>query len=314
MSILTVRNLTKKYSDSCIAVNNVSFSVERGETLGILGPNGAGKTTTIHMLLDLLTPTSGSITYFGKDFYTHRSEILQKVGFGTTYSRLPGSMSVYNNLDIFGRLYGLSYAQRTKKIDELLELLGVSHLKNREAGELSAGETTRVILAKAFLADPEIVLLDEPTASLDVDIAQSVREFICHQSEQGVSFLFTSHNMHEMTQVCDRIIVMQDGVIVADNTPEQLSENVSRSFLQLMVGDHLPACIAYAQQQNIPHTVLEHMITFEIDEHAVAQTLIDLAHHGITYTQISIKKPTLEDYFLSITSKNSKKGKNYESQ
>lgn len=283
--------------------------MERGETLGILGPNGAGKTTTIHMLLDLLTPTSGSITYFGKNFYTHRSEILQKVGFGTTYSRLPGSMSVADNLDIFGRLYGLSRVQREKKIDELLELLGASYLKNREAGELSAGETTRVILAKAFLADPEIVLLDEPTASLDIDIAQSVREFICHQSEQGISFLFTSHNMHEMTQVCDRIIVMQNGIIVADNTPEQLSETVSRSFLQLMVGEHLSACIEYAQKKNIRYELLGNTITFEIDEHLIAQTLIDLSHQAITYTQISIKRPTLEDYFLSITPKN-KKGKN----
>ena len=303
MPLLTVRNLTKRYSPTCTAVNNVSFSLERGETLGILGPNGAGKTTTIHMLLDLLTPTSGSITYFGKEFQAHRSEILQKVGFGTTYSRLPGSMSVQNNLDIYGRLYGISAAQRKHKIQELLELLGVWHLRNREAAELSAGETTRVILAKAFLAEPEIVLLDEPTASLDIDIAQTVREFICHQSERGVSFLFTSHNMHEMTQVCDRVIVMQNGVIVADNTPEQLSETVSRSFLQLMVGEHLSTCVIYAKERDIPYTILGHTVTFEIDEHAVAQMLIDLAHHGITYTQISIKKPTLEDYFLSITTK-----------
>lgn len=303
MPILNVRNLTKRYSDDCVAVNDVSFTLERGEILGILGPNGAGKTTTIHMLLGLLTPTSGSITYFNKDFSTHRSEILQKVGFGTTYARLPGSMSVYENLDIYGRLYGLSAHQRSLKIKELLELLGVWHLRDRESGELSAGETTRVILAKAFLADPEIVLLDEPTASLDIDIAQSIREFICHQCDKGVSFLFTSHNMHEMTQVCDRIIVMQNGSIVANNTPEDLSKNVSRSFLQLIVGDHLPTSIAYAEKQEIKYEVLGHIITFEIDEHTVAQTLIDLAHLGVIYSQISIKRPTLEDYFLSITQK-----------
>jgi ABC-2 type transport system ATP-binding protein len=284
MTLLNVRNLTKRYSDDCVAVNDVSFKLERGEILGILGPNGAGKTTTIHMLLGLLTPTSGSIHFFNKDFATHRSEILQKVGFGTTYARLPGSMSVYENLDIY-------------------EMLGIWQLRNRESGELSAGEATRVILAKAFLADPEIVLLDEPTASLDIDIAQSIREFICHQCDKGVSFLFTSHNMHEMTQVCDRIIVMKQGAIVADNTPEELSKNVSRSFLQLMVGEHLPASIAYAEHKNIKHEILGHTITFEIDEHTVAQTLIDLAHLGISYSQISIKRPTLEDYFLSITQK-----------
>lgn len=303
MPILNVRNLTKRYSEDCIAVNNVSFSIERGEILGILGPNGAGKTTTINMLLGLLTPTSGSINFFGKEFAANRSEILQKVGFGTTYARLPGSMSVNENLDIYGRLYGLSAHQRSHKIKELLNLLGVWHLRDREAGELSAGETTRVILAKAFLADPEVVLLDEPTASLDIDIAQSIREFICHQCDKGVSFLFTSHNMQEMTQVCDRIIVMQNGTIVADSTPEELSKNVSRSFLQLIVGEHLPASIAYANNKNIKYEVLGHTITFEIDEHAVAQTLIDLAKNGIDYSQIEIKRPTLEDYFLSITQK-----------
>lgn len=307
MPLLNVRNLTKKYNDTCTAVDNISFSLARGESLGILGPNGAGKTTTIHMLLGLLTPTSGSIAYFGKEFAKHRSEILQKVGFGTTYARLPGSMSVQENLDIYGRLYGLSAPQRAAKIQELLELLGVWHLRESESGELSAGETTRVILAKAFLAEPEIVLLDEPTASLDVDIAQSIREFICHQCERGVSFLFTSHNMHEMTQVCDRIIVMQNGAIIADNTPEQLSENVSRSFLQLMVGEHLQASVDYAQRSGTAYEILGNTITFEIDEYAIAQTLINLAQLGISYTQISIRKPTLEDYFLSITQKKGKR-------
>lgn len=303
MHLLNVCNLTKRYSESCIAVNDVSFYLSEGEILGILGANGAGKTTTIHMLLGLLTPTSGSITYFGQDFFKHRSEILQKIGFGTTYAGLPNSMTVQENLDIYARLYGLSYAKRSAKIKELLSLLGISHLRNRESGELSAGETTRVILAKAFLADPEIVLLDEPTASLDVDIAQAIREFVCHQSNRGVSFLVTSHNMHEMTQICDRIIVMQKGCIIANNTPEQLSENVSRSFLQLMVGDHLPECVAYADKKEIPYKILGHTITFEVDEYAIAQTLIDLTQQNIIYTQISIKRPTLEDYFLSITTR-----------
>jgi len=304
MQLLNVRNLTKQYSENCIAVNNISFSLERGEVLGILGSNGAGKTTTIHMLLDLLTPTSGTITYFGKNFHKNRSESLQKIGFATTYARLPGHMTVYENLDIYGRLYGLNAHQRKTKITELLTMLEVIDLQNRQAGELSAGETTRVILAKAFLADPEIVLLDEPTASLDIDIAQAIREFICHQRDKGVSFLLTSHNMHEMTQVCDRIIVMQNGTILADSTPQQLAGNVSHAFLQLVLDDQqLEASIAYAERTNTNYQTLGPTITFEIDEHAVAQTLINLAQNGITYTQISIKKPTLEDYFLSITQK-----------
>lgn len=309
MPLLKVCNLTKKYNDQMTAVNKISFTLEKGETLGILGTNGAGKTTTIHMLLGLLTPTSGSISYFGKNFFNNRSESLQKVGFGTTYARLPGRLTVTTNLDIYGRLYGLSQTQRTKKIHELLERLNIWELRDRACGELSAGEATRIVLAKAFIADPKIVLLDEPTASLDVDVAQDIRNFICAQRDAGVSFLFTSHNMHEMTHVCDRIIVMQKGKIIEDSTPEKLSRTISCSYLQLIVGkDHLQKSIAYAEEKKIPYQAYKISITFEIDEQKVTEILMDIAQRGITYTEISIKKPSLEDYFLSL-SRTEQKGK-----
>lgn len=299
MSILNVRNLTKKYSKSCTAVNNISFSLHRGQTLGILGENGAGKTTTIHMLLGLLTPTEGNISYFGKNFFKYRSTILEHVGFGTTYAKLPGRLTVYNNLDIYGRLYGLSKPERQKRIQELLERLQSWDLRDRYAGNLSSGEMTRIVLVKAFLPNPKIVLLDEPTASLDVSIAQEIRDFIREKRDSGTSFLITSHNMHEMTDLCDRIIVMKKGTIIDEGTPEHLSSKVSQSILQLLVGNDIKKAINYAQSSHIPYTTHKHSIALEINEHKVAQTLMHLAEHGITYTQITIKNPTLEDYFLS---------------
>jgi ABC-2 type transport system ATP-binding protein len=304
MSVLSVRNLTKKYSESFTAVNNISFSIEKGEALGILGSNGAGKTTTIHMLLSTLTPTSGTINYFGKDFFTHRSEILQHVGFGTTYARLPGRLTVAQNLDIYGRLYGLTQKERLEKIQELLELLDMWHLRDRSASALSAGEMTRAILAKAFIADPTIVLLDEPTASLDIDVAQTIRNFICKKRDAGVSFLLASHNMDEMTHVCDRIIVMQKGKIIDDSTPKKLSQKITHAFLELVMDTtNLKKSIVFAEEKNIPFTTNDISITFKIDEHTVAKTLQGLSQSSIDYMGISIKKPSLQDYFLSIANK-----------
>lgn len=308
MSVLHVRNLTKRYPSGSVAVNNISFDLGKGETLGILGANGAGKTTTISMLLGLLTPTTGTIAYFGKDFYTHRAEIMERVGFGTTYAQFPGTLTIEANLDIYGRLFGLSATERKKRIQELLEQLNMWHMRRRITGGLSAGEMTRIILAKAFLAQPSVVLLDEPTASLDVDIALTIRGFVKEQqASQGVSFIITSHNMNEMTALCDRIIVMTQGNIIANSTPEGLTKTVHNTKLMLIVGDYLPKAVALAQEQDIPYVVEEDTIEYEIDEQAVASFLIELTKREITYTQISIKQPTLEDYFLSLQERRRKR-------
>lgn len=303
MAVLQVRDLVKRFSATHCAVNKISFDLAKGETLGILGANGAGKTTTISMLLGLLTPTSGSITYFGKDFATHRSEIMERVGYGTAYAQMPGSLSIWRNLDIYGRLYGLNKAERAERIESLLKKLHMWQFRNRVVGGLSAGEMTRVILAKTFLAKPSVVLLDEPTASLDVDISRSIRNIILEQQSEGVSFIITSHNMQEMTELCDRIIVMTQGTIIASSTPDGLAKSVHCSKLALMLGDDLPQGIAYAKEQQIPFAVERTTIELEIDEHDIAKTLIDLAQRGITYSSINIQKPSLEDYFVSLQEK-----------
>ena len=166
---LTVSQLAKIFTPHFLsrrnpytAVDNISFQVAEGEILGFLGPNGAGKTTTIQMLLGVMTPTSGAIYYFGKDFARHRSEILQKVTFASAYARLPGRLTIEENLDVYGRLYGIGYNDRKERIKRLLTLFGLWHKRNDFTGPLSAGQMTRVMLAKAFLPNPRMILLDEP--------------------------------------------------------------------------------------------------------------------------------------------------------
>lgn len=300
--IFSTRNwLTRKITKEFVAVNKISFDMARGEILGLLGPNGAGKTTTIQMLLGTLTPTSGSILYFGRNFATHRSEILQHVGFASAYSKLPGKLTVYENLDVFGRLYGLSHEERQRRIARLLEVFNIADLRNKMTRNLSAGQTTRAILAKAFLPNPDVVLLDEPTASLDPDIAHDIRNFILQQQrERNISILFTSHNMDEVAEVCDRIVVMKNGTIVASDTPSRLAASISVTRVELMISEGLEAALTYLKKNSIVHALEKNSLKVEIDENKISELLAVLANIGVHYSQISIEKPTLEDYFLRI--------------
>ncbi len=290
-----------------IAVDHISFKLGQGEILGLLGANGAGKTTTISMLLGIMTPTSGVIDYFGKNFFTHRSQVMQRVSFASTYVRLPGRLSVYENLDFYAKIYNLSADERRVRIERSLKFFDLWNLKDRKASALSAGETTRAILAKAFLVDPDIVLLDEPTASLDPDIAHEVRKFILEQRrERNIAVLFTSHNMDEVTAVCDRVLVMKQGKIIADDTPHNLAASVSNARVRLVVEADRSRMQQYAMQQGYTCQVDEHSLTIDVDEHKIAELLAGLTRNNLSYDYITIEKPTLEDYFLSITTR--KKG------
>lgn len=283
------------------AVNNISFHIKAGEILGLLGSNGAGKTTTIQMLLGTMIPTSGLILYSGRELNTDRSHILQKVSFASTYIRLPGRLSIYENLDFYAKLYNLSSTERSHRIEELLKFFDLWRLKDRKAGGLSAGETTRAILCKAFIPRPKIVLLDEPTASLDPDIAHEVRHFVLQQrKEHNVSLLFTSHNMDEVTEVCDRVLVMQQGNIIAHDTPESLAASVSKVRVNL-ISEQRQAICDYATARGIAADLIDHTIMLKLDDHEIAAFLADLTKHNMSYTHISIEKPTLEDYFLQIS-------------
>ena len=209
--------------DKVVAVDNLTLEVEPGEVLGLLGVNGAGKTTVMNMILGLTIPNKGSITVFGQDLQKHRIDILKRTNFCTTYANLPSNLKVWQNLRVFAGLYGIRNPR--EKINELLELLEISHLRNSITGRLSAGEGTRVNLAKALLNKPELLLLDEPTASLDPDIADKVRKLVRRlQQESEPAILYTSHNMRDIEEVCDRILFLHSGRILASGTADEIKE------------------------------------------------------------------------------------------
>jgi ABC-2 type transport system ATP-binding protein len=228
--VLSVVDLTREF-DGVKALDGFSFELRRGEILGLLGANGAGKTTAMNMLLGLTTPTSGKITIFGEDLVQHRVKLLRRMNFSSAYTSLPGNLRVWQNLRVFARIYGVKNPK--EKVDQLLEMLEISYLKDRVTGQLSAGESTRVNLCKALLNDPDLLLLDEPTASLDPDIADKVRKFVRRmQAERGLAILYTSHNMKDIEEVCDRVIFLHKGKIVAEGTPQQIVERSAQSSLE----------------------------------------------------------------------------------
>ncbi|HSB45253.1 MAG TPA: ABC transporter ATP-binding protein [Nitrospira sp.] len=228
--VLQVTSLTKRFGEF-VAVNDVSFAIKPGEILGLLGPNGAGKTTTIHMLLGLITPTAGSISMFGLDLATQREQILQAVNFSSTYISLPLALTVEENLWVVARLYGMSDIAR--RIDEVVKKLEMEEFRHKITRKLSSGQMTRLTLAKAFLTEPRILFLDEPTASLDPDIAHKIRALLKEERRSsGLSILYTSHNMREMEEMSDRIIFLQRGRIVAEGTAQEIVERFGQADLE----------------------------------------------------------------------------------
>jgi len=228
--VLVARGLVKTF-DGVAAVDGVSFDLARGEILGLLGPNGAGKTTTIQLLLGLITPTAGTVQVLGLDLARHRRRILERVNFSSTYVALPSNLTVWENLNVFARLYGVRDPRR--KVGELLALLEVPQVLGRVTGALSSGQQTRVHLAKALLNDPEVLFLDEPTASLDPDIAAKVREVLrTIQRERGVAMVYTSHNMAEVERMCDRVLFLARGRVVAEGAPEEVLRRARTASLE----------------------------------------------------------------------------------
>lgn len=220
VNILEIKNLVKTFG-KVHAVQGISFSIEEGKITGLLGPNGAGKTTTIQMILDLITPSSGTIKVFGKELAKNREEILGKINFSSPYVALPGNLTVEENLLTFARLYGVR--NKKEKVHELTRFFNIEHLLERMTSTLSTGQITRLNLAKSLLNDPKLLLLDEPTASLDPDIADRTRKLLKKiQKERNVTILYTSHNMDEVEELCERVIFLQKGKIKDDGPPKKL--------------------------------------------------------------------------------------------
>ena len=308
-NIVEVKNLTKIFTRkstawslfgkkrTLTAVNNISFAISEGEIVGLLGPNGAGKTTTIQMLLGLITPTSGSISIFGKNFINNRKEILKKINFSSSYTHLPWRLTVWENLYVVALLY--SIPDPKDKIIKIMKMLNLYSKKNQEVGELSSGWTTRLNLARTFLNDPEFILLDEPTASLDPEGADEIRTHILKlRNELGTTILWTSHNMAEVEEVCDRVIFLNHGKIIAEDTPEGLAGRIRHVRVSLMIKDGQKSLLRIANNSGWAAKLTGRFIKIELPEDKVPQLLNSLSEKMIVYTEISIDKPTLEDFFL----------------
>jgi ABC-2 type transport system ATP-binding protein len=228
--VLTVTDLRKSYG-SKVAVDGVSFSVGRNEIVGLLGQNGAGKSTTINMVLGVLTPTAGSIQIEGLDIAKRRSEALARTNFAAVYAPLPGNLTVSENLRIFGMLYDVHNLHA--RIEELLVQFNLRAFRDTKCGVLSTGEQTRVTLAKAMINRPALLLLDEPTASLDPSRAQDIRSHIRDFAAQGTgAVLWTSQNMYEVEEVCHRALFLSEGKIVLQGDPKTLPREHGKKTLE----------------------------------------------------------------------------------
>ncbi len=235
-NLVEVKNIKKNYGKN-EAVKGISFNIKEDEILGLLGPNGSGKTTTIGMLLGLLKPTSGEILINSQKLEGNRIEILEQINFISPYIELPKKLTVKQNLTVYGKLYKI--ININERIEFLSEKLRLGELLNSITGELSSGQKNRVSLAKALINEPKVLLLDEPTASLDPEVGDFVRSFLeDYKKEKKISILLASHNMNEVTRLCKSILMMKDGIIIDKGNPDELinkhgRKNLEEVFLKL---------------------------------------------------------------------------------
>ena len=227
---IEINNLTKQFKNA-LAVKNISFKINKGKIIGLLGPNGSGITTTIGMMLGLIKPTSGTVFINHKNIENNRTSLLEKMNFISPYIELPKKLTVEENLKVYGRLYGVKNLK--EKISSLMEKLNLTEFRSRKTGELSSGQKNRVSLAKALINDPEILLLDEPTASLDPDVGDYVRSFIeDFASNKGTTILLASHNMNEVERLCHEVMMMKNGEIIDRGTCGDLIKKHGRKNLE----------------------------------------------------------------------------------
>ena len=234
---IQINNLTKQFRNT-LAVKNISFEINKGKIIGLLGPNGCGKTTTMGMILGLIKPSSGTVIINGKNIENNRTNLLEKMNFISPYVELPKKLSVEENLKVYGRLYGVKNLK--DKIYDLMEKLNLIGFKSRKTGELSSGQKNRISLAKALINDPEILLLDEPTASLDPDVGDYIRGYIeDYASNNGATILLASHNMNEVERLCHEVMMMKNGEIIdkgkcGDLVSKHGRKNLEEVFLKIV--------------------------------------------------------------------------------
>ncbi len=307
-AVLRVKNLKKTYpgkrGEYHQALRGVSFDIEKGEIFGLLGPNGAGKSTTINILIGLLSADSGAIEIFGKDFSEHHLLIRNQMNIATAYAQLPIRLSVAENLRVFSYFYKVH--EREKRINELIELFGITHLRTMQIGQLSAGQKTLVNICKSLLNEPRLLLLDEPTASLDPENALRVRTVLQDmQKKNGMTILWTSHDMPEIEEVCDRIAFLLNGKIEVIDTPEHLVQLIttqaitfvfpSIAIAEMACGILWPKGITCVKQE---HRIVTLVVPHK--EGSVRQVLRILHEKKIDFLDMHSTRPALEEVFLSM--------------
>ncbi len=304
---LVVKNLKKTFPNKelsggvKIAVDNISFSVKKGEIFGLLGVNGAGKSTTISMLCGLTSPDSGAVNIFGKNFFENEEECKSRFNIATAYYHLHGKLTVKENLNVFARLYNIRSPK--KKIEDLCSLFMIKHLYNTLVYSLSSGEKSRLVLVKSLLNDPELLFLDECTVGLDPDMAEITREHLEEYNKKtGCTIIFTSHYMQEVERLCHRIAFMDEGKIVKTGTAKELSNELSEQEVTLHISSGYRKAILILEKRKRTLQKLKGKIlrfTIPNKKRALYPILEELISSNVVFDDIHLNKPTLEDYFIA---------------
>lgn len=298
-TVLQVENLIKNYGQFR-AVDGISFSVPKGKVVGFLGPNGAGKTTTIQILVGITLANGGQIKYFGRDFNSNRQYCLQRINFASSFNTLQGRITVWENLIVFAGLYGDKNPR--KKIMDLMEYFEITDLLDKKYWDLSAGQRTRVNLVKSLINDPDLILMDEPTASLDPDIADKTLSLIEDlRKQRDLSILYTSHDMNEITRICDEVIFLDHGRIVAQDTPAGLTKKIPYAQVQIIFEGDKEILKEFLEKTKQGFFFSgNHLVVINTTESLTPELIFNISKLKIVITDIEIKKPTLEDVFLEI--------------
>jgi ABC-2 type transport system ATP-binding protein len=304
--ILVVENLYKRFG-GFTAVDGISFYVPKGKVVGLLGPNGAGKTTVIQMLLGILRANGGSISYLGKNFFEEREYCLSRINYASAFNTLQGRISVFENLLVFSGLYSIKNPE--DKIKKLADRFEISGLLNKKYWDLSTGQRTRVNVVKSLLNDPKIILMDEPTASLDPDIADKFLSMIEEMRELfDLSILYTSHDMQEVERICDQVIFLNQGKIVAKGTPAALARNIAYSKVTVVFEGERDVVRDFLNHKKIKYKLVENTFVLRVKEQKLTEAVFALKSLKVKILDIEIAKASLENYFLSIA-----RGGEYES-
>jgi ABC-2 type transport system ATP-binding protein len=295
--VLRTESLTKRYGD-LLALDQLDLSIRSGEVVGLLGPNGAGKTTTVNLILGVLSPSSGRVLLFERELERHRSELLRRLNFASAYAGLPRNLTLRENLLIFADLYEVPEPER--RLKRVLGELELEALANRTVMQLSAGQRMRAVLAKAVLSEPELLLLDEPTASLDPDTADRVREYLAELARvRRVTLLWASHNMAEVERHCSRVVFLHRGRVVLDGPPRELARRSGQVLVRFKPVGPLPDGAAAALDGRLREDA-EGWFEIAAEDESEAAGLVARIHGSVGLVGLELRQPSLEDLFVRL--------------